>query len=325
MVKKSKNMSVPGTAKSRTKHMPIGGVFRELGKNKCLYGMMMPGIIWTIIFSYIPMVGLIVAFKNYDYSLGMFKSKWIGFDNFKFLFNNKDLGLITWNTIFLNLLFLIFSTATSVFLAILFTEIKNKHFKKLTQSLAILPYFISWAVVAMFLQGFLSDKGLVNQIIQIFGGQSIAFYNEPKWWPLILVILRIWQGAGFGTVIYVATITGFDSGMYEAAQIDGANKFQIITRITLPMLKNTIILMVLMGIGNIFKGDFGMIYALIGDNSILYPTTDVIDTYVYRALRTNPNLGFSTAVSFYQSLVGFVIVIVSNKITQKVEPDSALF
>ena len=206
-----------------------------------------------------------------------------------------------------------------------FCEIKNKHVKKTMQSIAILPYFISWAVVSMFLQGFLNDKGLVNQMITAFGGQSISFYNDPKWWPVILVILKIWQGAGCGTVVYIATITGFDSSIYEAAQIDGANKFQIIKSITLPVLKTTIILMTLMGIGNIFRGDFGMIYALVGDNSLLYKTTDVIDTYVYRALRQNPNLGFSTAVSFYQSVVGFVIVLISNKITRKVEPDSALF
>lgn len=312
-------------AANRKKHMSIKNVFQEFRKNKLLYGMMTPGIIWTLIFSYIPMFGLIVAFKKYDYSLGIFKSPWAGFDNFKFLFNNKDLGLITWNTIFLNLLFLLFSTTTSVVLAIMFSEVKNKYAKKTMQSVVILPYFISWAVVAMFLQGFLNDKGLINQIIASFGGKSIQFYNDPKWWPLILVILRIWQGAGFGTVIYIATITGFDSSIYEAAQIDGANKFQIIKRITLPMLKSTIILMTLMGIGNIFRGDFGMIYALIGDNSMLYKTTDVIDTYVYRALRQNPNLGFSTAVSFYQSVVGFIIVLISNKITQKVEPDSALF
>lgn len=297
----------------------------ELKKNRVLYGMMCPGILWTLIFCYIPMLGLIVAFKKYDYSLGMFKSPWAGIGNFKFLFNNKDLGLITWNTIFLNALFLLASTFVSVMLAILFSEIKNKHMKKLTQSVAILPYFISWAVVAMFLQGFLNDKGLINQMITAAGGKSIAFYSEAKWWPLILVILRVWQGAGFGTVIYVATITGFDAGIYEAAQVDGANKFQIIRYLTLPMLKTTVILMTLMGVGNIFKGDFGMIYALVGDNSLLYQTTDVIDTYVYRALRSNPNLGFSTAVSLYQSVVGFVIVMVSNKITKKVEPDSALF
>lgn len=313
-----------GTAATANK-MTLQGVFRELGKHKLLYAMMIPGIIWTLIFSYVPMAGLIVAFKKFDYSLGMFKSEWAGLSNFKFLFNNKDLGLITWNTIFLNLLFLFFSTTVSVFLAILFCEIKNKHVKKTMQSIAILPYFISWAVVSMFLQGFLNDKGLVNQMITAFGGQSISFYNDPKWWPIILVILKVWQGAGFGTVVYIATITGFDSSIYEAAQIDGANKFQIIKSITLPMLKTTIILMTLMGIGNIFRGDFGMIYALVGDNSLLYKTTDVIDTYVYRALRQNPNLGFSTAVSFYQSVVGFVIVLISNKITRKVEPDSALF
>lgn len=305
--------------------MGIKGGIKELWKNKVLYAMMLPGIVWTIIFAYVPMLGLIIAFKNFDYSLGIIKSKWIGLGNFKFLFNNKDLIQITWNTVFLNLLFLFFTTASSVVLAILFTEIKSKKLKRISQSISILPYFISWAVVSMFLQGFLNDKGLINQLIVNMGGEKISFYSESQYWPIILIILRIWQGAGFGTVVYIATITGFDSGIFEAARIDGANKFQIIGKITLPLLKSTIILLTLMGIGNIFRGDFGMIYALVGDNSLLYKTTDVIDTYVYRALRNNPNLGFSTAVSFYQSIVGFVIVFISNKITKKFDPDSALF
>ena len=305
--------------------MGIKGGIKELWKNKVLYAMMLPGIVWTIIFAYVPMLGLIIAFKNFDYSLGIIKSKWIGLGNFKFLFNNKDLIQITWNTVFLNLLFLFFTTASSVVLAILFTEIKSKKVKRISQSISILPYFISWAVVSMFLQGFLNDKGLINQLIVNMGGEKISFYSESQYWPIILIILRIWQGAGFGTVVYIATITGFDSGIFEAARIDGANKFQIIGKITLPLLKSTIILLTLMGIGNIFRGDFGMIYALVGDNSLLYKTTDVIDTYVYRALRNNPNLGFSTAVSFYQSIVGFVIVFISNKITKKFDPDSALF
>jgi putative aldouronate transport system permease protein len=271
------------------------------------------------------MAGLGVAFKKFSYAEGILNSPWCGFDNFKFLFSNKDLSDITFNTVYLNLLFIVFGTATSVFLALLFVEIKNKAFKRISQSIVIIPYFISWAVIAMFLQGFLGDRGLVNQFVQNIGLDKIQFYNDPAYWRVILVILRIWQGAGFGTIIYIATITGFDTEIYEAARIDGANRFQLISRLTLPMLKTTIVMLTLMSIGNIFKGDFGMIYALIGDNSLIYSKTDVIDTYVYRALRVNSNLGFSTAVSFYQSTIGFVIVLLSNWITRRVDPDSAIF
>ncbi|MGB8453453.1 MAG: ABC transporter permease subunit [Anaerocolumna sp.] len=303
----------------------IWGVGQELLKHKLLYAMMSIGVIWTIIFAYIPMAGLIVAFKKFSYAEGILRSPWSGVDNFKFLFSNKDLLNITFNTVYLNFLFIVFGTATSVFLALLFVEIKNKVFKRISQSIVIIPYFISWAVVAMFLQGFLGDRGLVNQFLLNIGLDKIQFYNDAAYWRVILVILRIWQGAGFGTIIYIATITGFDTEMYEAAKIDGANRFQLIGRLTLPMLKTTIVMLTLMSIGNIFKGDFGMIYALIGDNSLIYSKTDVIDTYVYRALRLNSNLGFSTAVSFYQSTVGFVIVLLSNWITRRVDPDSAIF
>ncbi|HWT75570.1 MAG TPA: ABC transporter permease subunit [Mobilitalea sp.] len=301
------------------------GLIGELYKRKLLYAMMSVGIIWTLIFAYIPMAGLVVAFKKFNYTDGIFKSPWTGFDNFKFLFANKDLINITYNTVYINLLFILFSTAVSVILALLFVEIKSKVFKRVSQSIVILPYFISWAVVSMFLQGLIGDRGLINQLFAGLGMEKIMFYKEDTYWRAILVMLRIWQGAGFGTIIYIATITGFDTEIYEAARIDGANRFQLISKLTIPMLKTTIVMLTLMSIGGIFRGDFGMIYALIGDNSLLYRKTDVIDTYVYRALRQNSNLGFSTAVSFYQSTVGFVIVLASNWLTRKLDPDSALF
>lgn len=298
---------------------------KEIRRNFLLYTMMLPGIVWLFIFSYIPMAGITLAFKEYDYSLGILESPWNGFYNFQFIFLGQNLGSVTFNTIYLNLLFIVTGTFASVFLAILFSEIQNKYFKKISQSIVILPHFISWAIVAAFLGGFISDKGIVNQFLTSAGAEKIDFYSNPAYWPWLLVILRIWQGAGFGTIVYIAAITGMDREIYEAAQIDGANRFQLIQKITLPLLKNTIVLLTIMSIGNIFRGDFGMIYALVGDNSILYPTTDVIDTYVYRALRANSNLGFSTAASFYQSTVGFVMVMLSNWVVKKFNPESALF
>lgn len=296
-----------------------------LWQNKWLYLMMIPAIAWVIIFNYIPMGGITVAFKNFNYMKGIFGSPWCGLQNFKFMFMTNTIWKIIFNTIFLNVLFIVSGTVAQLILALLFCEIKNKMAKKVTQSIAILPHFISWAVIAMFLTGFLNPNGIVNQLLGMMGKESINFYSEPGYWRGIFVLLKIWQGAGFGTIVYIAAITGFDQGMYEAAKIDGANRFQQIFCITLPLLKPTIVLLTIMSIGNIFKGDFGMIYAVIGDNALLYDTTDVIDTYVYRIFRTNSNLGMSTAVSLFQSLVGLVMVFGANLFVKKVDPDSALF
>lgn len=315
--------------KGRKNSMTIREGLEELWKNKFLYLMMVPAIVWIIIFCYVPMYGILIAFKKFNYKSGILGSPWAdyyGFGNFRFLFNYKGINQIFFNTIFLNVLFILFTTITSVMLAIMFVEIKNKYFKKITQSIAILPHFVSWAVVSMFLSAFIGiNNGWITNLVQNITGERIAFYSSPQFWPAILVILRIWQGAGYGTIVYIAAITGFDPGMYEAAKVDGATRFQQIRHITLPLLKTTIILLTIMSVGGIFRGDFGMIYALVGDNSRLYPTVDVIDTFVYRALRQLGNLGMSTATSFFQSVVGFIMVYTTNAITRKVEPDSAIF
>ncbi len=315
--------------RTKKKHMTVKEGFNELWKNKFFYLMMLPAIIWIAIFSYGPMYGILIAFKKFSYKEGIWKSPradFYGFGNFRFLFNYKGIKQVFFNTIFLNLLFLFFMTAVSVILALMFVEIKNKKYKRITQSIAILPYFVSWAVAAMFLSAFIGiNSGIVTKTIESLTGNKIAFYNSPKYWPAILVLLKIWQGAGYGTIVYIAAITGFDPGMYEAARVDGATRFQQIRFITLPLLKTTIILLTIMGIGGIFRGDFGMIYALVGDNSQLYSTVDVIDTFTYRALRELGNLGMSTATSFFQSAVGFIMVYTTNAIARKVEPDSAIF
>lgn len=296
-----------------------------LWHNKWLYLMMVPAVIWVLVFAYVPMGGIVIAFKNFNYMKGIFDSPWCGLDNFKFMFMTNTIWKIIGNTIYLNVLFIITGTIAQLVLALLFCEIRNKYVKKVTQSIAILPHFISWAVIAMFLTGFLNTNGMLNQLLSAMGKETINFYAESSYWRVILVLLKIWQGAGFGTIVYIAAITGFDQEMYEAARIDGANRFQQIFLITLPLLKSTIVLLTIMSIGNIFKGDFGMIYALIGDNALLFDTTDVIDTYVYRIFRTNKNLGMSTAVSFLQSIIGLVMVFSTNLFIKKVDPESALF
>ncbi len=309
----------------RKERSGIIGVFRELLMNKHLYLMMVPGIIWFIIFCYVPLYGITIAFKKYDFGLGITGSPWNGLDNFKFLFTYAGIGRVFFNTIYLNVIFLVVTTLISVILAIMFSEIRWKPLKRVTQSIAILPHFVSWAVVSLVLQAFIGTNGLINQTLRSLGMSRVNFYNTPGAWPLIFVILRIWQGCGYGTVVYIAAITGFDTTMYEAARVDGATRMQQIMRITLPLLKPTVVILTIMGVGGIFHGDFGMIYAMVGDTAKLFPTTDVIDTFVYRAMRQLNDLGMSTATSFFQSVVGCLLVIGANATARKLDADTALF
>ena len=303
----------------------VKSIFKELHKNKVLYLMMVPTIIWVAVFCYVPMYGVLIAFKDFSYKKGIMKSPFVGLKNFEFLFNYKGVGRIFFNTIFLNVLFIATGTILSIFFALIFAEIKNKAYSRVVQTISIFPHFVSWTVVAMFLGGIIGGSGRLTHWIIGHGGSDPQFYNNAYWWPLILAILRIWQGVGYGTIVYVAVITGLDKEIYEAAKVDGASRLQIILKITLPQLKVTAIMLTLMSIGKIFNGDFGMIYAIVGENSQLYATTDVIDTFVYRALRQLNNLGMSTATSFFQSVVGLIMVYVTNAITRKIEPDAAIF
>ncbi len=303
----------------------VKSIFSELHKNKVLYLMMVPTIIWVAVFCYVPMYGVLIAFKDFSYKKGIMKSPFVGLKNFEFLFNYKGVGRIFFNTIFLNVLFIATGTILSIFFALIFAEIKNKAYSRVVQTISIFPHFVSWTVVAMFLGGIIGGSGRLTHWIIGHGASDPQFYNNALWWPLILAILRIWQGVGYGTIVYVAVITGLDKEIYEAAKVDGASRLQIILKITLPQLKVTAIMLTLMSIGKIFNGDFGMIYAIVGENSQLYATTDVIDTFVYRALRQLNNLGMSTATSFFQSVVGLIMVYVTNAITRKIEPDAAIF
>ena len=304
------------------------GFLFEIKSHWMLYLMTVPGIIFFSIFSYIPMGGLVMAFQNFNLVKGIFGSEFGGLNNFKFLLadgTRQTLMRVIFNTLYLNVLFIFFSTVVSVALAVIFNEVRNKKVKKVTQTLSILPYFVSWAVIALFLEGFLKADGGMLSTFLAQHGINISFYSDAGPWRVILVIMKIWQGAGYGAIVYIATITGMDPGIYEAAEIDGANRIQQIWYLTLPMLKPTIILMTLFSVGRIFYGDFGMIYGLVQDNSLLYATTDVIDTYVYRMLRQLNNYGMSTAVGLVQSVLGFVFVYIANKLARKFEPDSAIF
>ena len=305
------------------------GFFQEIKKHGFLYGMTVPGILQIFIFSYIPMLGLVIAFQNFNVKDGIFGSSFCGLNNFRFFFNGSiwpGLSKAAVNTLWLNVIFIIASTFVSVVLAVVFSEITAKKYKKITQTLSLLPYFISWTIVSLFLNNAVisTDNGILTNLLEGMGIQ-INFYQEAWLWPIIMVVLKVWQASGYGAIVYLATITGIDPGIMEAAEIDGATKWQKIRYMTLPILRPTVILMTLFNIGRIFYGDFGMFYALIGDNSMLYSTVDVIDTYTYRAMRTLNEYGLSTAIGMVQSVLGFIMVVTANKLARKYEPDSAIF
>lgn len=294
--------------------------------NLDLHLMIAPAVIYFIIFAYLPMFGLIIAFKNYNYTDGILFSPWCGLDNFKFLFESGNAWMLTRNTILYNIAFLVTSIAFEVILAVFLSEIAGKKIKKLCQSIMILPNFISWVVIAVFAYSFLNfETGVINRILINLGHDPIQFYAEVGAWEYILVFVNLWKGAGYGSIIYLATITGMDTSVYEAAQIDGANAWQRIRHITLPLLTPTIVTMSLLSIGRLLRGNFDMFYQLIGNNGMLYESTDIIDTYIFRALLSSPNVGMSSAVGFLQSVLCFIIILVVNKAVKMYEKDYALF
>lgn len=301
---------------------------QELNKNKGLYTLTIPGIIYFLIFSYLPLVGIYYAFVDYKPMAGWFglKSKFVGLDNFKYFFASGKWVEITVNTLYLNMLFILTGLLAQLLLAVLINEVAGKWFKKVSQTFMFLPNFLSWAVVSVFAYAlFSTNDGLVNSLIVALGGNRVSFYTTPEVWPTVLVLLKIWKGAGYGMVVFLAAITGIDQGVYEAARMDGANRFQQIVHITIPQLKTTVVVLLVLSVGSIFVGDFGMIYAIVGDNPLLYSTTDVIDTFVYRTLRVQNDIGMSTAVGLMQSVLGIIFAVTTNFIAKKLDEGSSVF
>jgi putative aldouronate transport system permease protein len=301
---------------------------KEIIHNRYLYLLTLPGLVFFCVFNYLPMAGLYIAFVKYTPLAPLYgiASPFIGFKNFEFFFTSRNWITLTLNTLFLNALFIVSGLVVQIILAVSLNEMTLKKTKKVVQAFMFLPNFISWTVVSVFsIALFSTDEGLINQFIRAAGGEGINFYQNAGVWPALLVILRLWKGAGFGTVIYLSTISGIDQEIYEAAIIDGADRLGRIWNITVPMLKTTTAMLLILSIGSIFYGDFGMIFALIGDNPMLRSTTDIIDIYVYRALRINNDIGMSSAVGLFQSVIGFITVITANKIVKKLDSDSALF
>lgn len=289
-----------------------------------IYIMMLPGLIYMFFNNFLPLPGLIVAFKNYNARKGIFGSPWAGLDNFKYLFSN-DAWYITRNTILYNLAFIVINTFLSIAIAIILSEMTSR-LKKLYQSAILLPFLLSAVILSYLVYAFLgTDQGLVNHLLTALGMEPVAWYAEAKYWPFILVFVNAWKSAGYSCIVYLATILGFDRACYEAAAIDGASKWQQIKYITVPMLRGTVIMMTMLSIGRIFYSDFGLFYQVPRNSGALYPVTNTIDTYVYRGLMEMGDINMSAAAGFYQSVVGFVLVLGSNLLVRRKDPESALF
>lgn len=298
----------------------------RLKKYLPVYVMLLPGFIYLFINNYIPMAGIVIAFKNVNFTKGILKSDWAGFKNFEYLFKTPDAFRITRNTILYNVAFIIINLVVAILLAVLLSEIKSKTSVKIYQTAILLPYMISMVIVSYLSYAFLAtDTGLLNGIRSIFGAEHISWYTSPKYWPVILMVVNCWKYVGYGTIIYLASILGIDGELYEAAAVDGISKLQEIRLITLPMIRPTVITLVLLNIGRIFYSDFGLFYQVPMNSGALLNTTNTIDTYVYRGLITLGDIGMSSAACVYQSLVGFVLIMLANWVTKKYSSENALF
>ena len=293
--------------------------------------MVLPGAAWFILFKYIPMSGIVIAFKDFridpqGFVYSIIHSKWVGLENFQYLFNSDAALVITRNTLCYNLLWIFLGLVASVAMAIALNELHSKRMSKLYQNFIIFPYFLSWVVASYFLYSFLNpDKGVVNNLLAFFGRQPVMWYSEPRFWPYILTFMALWKTVGYNTVFYLAAICGLDTSYYEAAMIDGAKKWQQIRYITLPLLSPVMIILTLLAIGKIFYADFGLFYQVPRESGMLFPVTNVIDTYVYRGFLKLGDIGMSSAAGLYQSLVGFVLVLASNMIVKRLDPEKSLF
>ena len=292
-----------------------------------IYLMALPGLLYLFINNYMPLPGLVLAFKNYNARKGIWGSPWAGFNNFKYLFATSDAFVITRNTILYNLAFIVVNTVGAIAVAIILSELTRKKLKNFYQSVILMPHLISAVIISYIVFAFLStESGFLNNVLgRLFGMEPIAWYAEKKYWPFILVLVSAWKTIGYQCVIYLATLLGFDRAFYEAADLDGATMWQQIRLITLPLLRPTILMLTMMAVGRIFYSDFGLFYQVPQNSGALYSVTNTIDTYVYRGLLEAGDISMSAAAGFYQSIVGFILVLSANLLVRKVDSDSALF
>lgn len=298
---------------------------RYVYKHRELLLLAAPGVLFKLVFSYLPLLGLIVAFKKFRYDQGIFGSEWIGFKNFEFFFQSEAAWTITRNTVLYNVGFMIITTMSALALAVLLNEVTSRALK-VYQTALFLPYFFSWVVVGYIAIAFLDhERGYLNQLLSYMQQAPVKWYNEPVHWPYLLNIAHLWKVVGFSTLVYFAGIIGIDPTYYEAARIDGATKWQMVRTITLPLLTPLIVILLIVETGKIFRADFGLFYFIPNDSSFLFAVTDVIDTYVYRSLRVVGDIGMSTAIGLYQSFVGFILVMTANFVVRKINRDNAIW
>ncbi|MCM1135821.1 MAG: ABC transporter permease subunit [Clostridium sp.] len=291
-----------------------------------LFSMMLPGLIYLVINNYIPMAGLVIAFKRFDYSKGIWGSPWTGFSNFTYLFKTQDALNIIRNTVGYNVVFILLGNLFAVAIAIMLNNLRGNMNKKVYQTVILIPYLISMVVVSYIVFGFLSqENGFLNKLIVSAGGQPISWYTTSKYWPFILVIVNLWKGFGYSSILYYATVIGIDSSLYEAATVDGANKWKQVWHVTLPGLRGTIITMVLLNLGRMFYTDFGLFYQVPMRSGLISSVTDTIDVFVYKGLTQLNDIGRSSAAGFLQSVLGFILVLTANFIVRKIDEDNALF
>ena len=297
----------------------------KASRNKELLSMLLPSLLLVIVFNYIPMGGVLIAFKKYNYVAGIFGSPWVGLKNFRFLFVSGKLWTLIQHTLLYNIAFIFLGMVVEVGFAVMLNEMRSAVFKRVSQSLMFLPHFISWVVVATIMLNIFGAHGVINNLIREIGGDRFNLYSQTKEWPLVMVLLKLWKSSGYGCVVYLAAIVGISPEIYEAAKIDGANIWQRIFRITIPCLKPTIVIMVLLAIGGIFRGDFGMFYQIVGNNQLLLESSDILDTYVYRSLISGTNMGMTAAASLLQSVLCFITINIVNFTVKKIEPDYSLY
>lgn len=320
----------PSVSLAKKKKNEIGrfrGFLHTVKKYWVFYVMMLPAIIVLVLNNYLPMFGTIIAFKNVNYQKGILGSDWVGWANFKYLFATDTATRMIRNTLGYNLVFIILTLILSVAFAVMFNEMRSRLLSKFHQSAMFLPYFLSWVVVSYLVYGFLSaEHGFINKtLMPLFGMEPIDWYANPQYWPVILVLVKLWKEIGYTTVIYMAGILGIDNEYYEAALIDGASKWQQIRKITIPLLMPVIIVMTLLQVGRIFNADFGLFFQVTRNAGALYSTTQVIDTYVYQTFMAIGDVGMSSAAGLVQSVVGFLLIFFANLTVRRISKEDALF
>ncbi|MBP1963307.1 ABC transporter permease [Paenibacillus aceris] len=305
--------------------------WKSLLRNRAFLLMVLPGTIWLLVMKYLPIYGNLIAFQQFRFDSkglfhGIWHAKWVGFDNFKFLFQTNDAFIITRNTVLYNLVFIVLGLVFPVTIAVIVNGLRNKRMSKFYQTGIMLPHFLSWVVVSYFAFTFLSmDKGIINNILISLGLQSKMWYNEQAYWPFILTFAQVWKTIGYSSVIYIAAIAGIDRTYYEAAVIDGANKWQQIINVTIPHLKPLMIVLTILAVGHIFSSDFGLFYQVPRESGVLFPVTNVIDTYVYRSMKEMGMFSMSAAAGLYQSVVGCILVLAANYVVRRISKEDALF